>query len=67
MALLQRARPEVSPYWDAYQGCFQDLSATHADRIRLRAWELSRRESQWSAEEHWLMAERQIIRDTLAG
>jgi atypical dual specificity phosphatase len=67
MALLQHARPEVSPYWDAYQGCFEDLSAAHADRIRLRAWELSCQDSGRSAEDHWLRAERQVIRDALAG
>lgn len=65
MALLRHARPEVSPYWDAYQGCFDDLSAARIDRIRLRARELSRHDPQRDAEDHWLRAEREIIRAAL--
>ncbi|MGB5064238.1 MAG: dual specificity protein phosphatase family protein [Candidatus Competibacter sp.] len=67
MALLQRARPEVSPYWDAYEGCRRDLIAPHAHRIRQRAAELSRQDPVQSAEAHRSRAEREVIRTVLIG
>ncbi|MDG4554199.1 MAG: dual specificity protein phosphatase family protein [Candidatus Competibacter sp.] len=67
MALLQRARPEVSPYWDAYEGCGRDLLARHARQIRQRADELGRQNPGQSAEVHRLQAEREIIRVALVG
>ncbi|MCB1826365.1 MAG: dual specificity protein phosphatase family protein [Candidatus Competibacteraceae bacterium] len=67
MALLQRARPGISPYWDAYEGCRRDLIAPHAHRIRQRAAELSRQNPGQSAEAHRSRAEREIIRTVLIG
>ena len=65
MKLMLRARPEVCPTWEAYQGCRQDLTVRHEDRIRQRASELSRRQPQRGALDHWLQAEREIWRDVL--
>ena len=67
MALLRRARPEVSPYWDAYEGCRRDLIAPHAHRICQRIAELSRQNPGQSTEAHRSRAEREIIRAVLIG
>lgn len=66
-ALLQRARPEICPTWEAYHGCLQDLTARHADRIRQRAAELGQRPALLEAAECWRLAEREIWREVLAG
>ena len=42
MALIKRGRPEASPYWDAYQGCRQDVLAAHAAALQARARDRSR-------------------------
>lgn len=65
MALLQKARPEVYPYLEAYEGCFQDLRAAYAGRIRARALELNRQYPEQNVEDPWLQAEREIIREML--
>ncbi|MBK8183737.1 MAG: dual specificity protein phosphatase family protein [Candidatus Competibacteraceae bacterium] len=65
MKLMLRARPEVYPTWEAYHGCRQDLTVRHGDRIRQRAFELSQRQSDQDAREHWLQAEREIWREAL--
>ena len=67
MALLQGARPEVSPYWDAYEGCGQDLIARHAHQIRQRIAELSHQDPGRSAKIHRSRAEREMIRTALIG
>ncbi len=65
MTLLVHARPEVSPTWEAYHGCRQELTARHEDRIRQRAFECSQRQPEQSALDHWLQAERAIWREVL--
>ena len=65
MTLLVHARPEVSPTWEAYHGCRQELTARYADRIRQRAFECSQRQPESSALDHWLQAERAIRREVL--
>jgi atypical dual specificity phosphatase len=65
MTLLVHARPEVSPTWEAYHGCRQELTARHEDRIRQRAFECSQRQPESSALDHWLQAERAIWREVL--
>jgi atypical dual specificity phosphatase len=65
LTLLRQARPEVYPYLDAYEGCFQDLSAVHVRQIQARAGELNRQYPQQSAKECRLRAEQEIIREVL--
>lgn len=65
LALLRQARLEVYPYLDAYEGCFQDLSAAHVKQIQMRTEELNRQYPQQSAEECRLRAEQEIIREML--
>ena len=67
MALLQGARPEVGPYWDAYEGCRQDLMARHAHQISQRVAELSRQDPGQSVEVHRSRAEREVIWTVLVG
>lgn len=37
MAIIQRGRPEASPYLDAYHGCREDALAPHRAAVALRA------------------------------
>lgn len=67
MALLRRARPEVSPYWDAYESCQRDLIAPHAHRIHQRIAELSRQDPGRSTETHRSRVEWEVIRAVLIG
>lgn len=66
-ALLQRARPEIYPTWEAYHGCLQDLTARHANRIHQRAAELGRGPAPLEPVECWRQAERKIWREALVG
>ena len=65
LMLLRQARPEVYPYLDAYESCFQDLSIAHVRQIQVRTRELNRQYPQQNAEDHWLQAAREIIREVL--
>ena len=67
LALLRQARPEVYPYLDAYEGCFQDLRTAHVKQIQMRTGELNRQYPQQSAEECRLRAEQEVIREMLIG
>lgn len=63
---LRQARPEVYPYLDAYESCFQDLCAAHVGRIQQWVSASSHQDSRQSAEERRLQAERVVIREVLA-
>ncbi|MCB1781628.1 MAG: dual specificity protein phosphatase family protein [Candidatus Competibacteraceae bacterium] len=65
LVLLRQARPEVYPYLDAYEGCFQDLSAAHARQIQARTEELNRQYPRQIAQACRLQAAQEIIRDVL--
>ena len=62
-ALINAARPEAAPYWDAYHGCRQDLVNLCRDAIERRAWDLAKTEPESAPEAHWIRAEKEIIRD----
>ena len=65
MAILLRARPEILPTWEAYHGCREDLTLAHEERIRQRVLELSQRQPEREAQDHWLQAEWEIRREIL--
>lgn len=66
MTLLVRARPEVFPTWEAYHGCWRELTARHEDRIRQRAAELGQGAAPLAGSALWLQAEQEIGREVLA-
>ncbi|MBK8961734.1 MAG: dual specificity protein phosphatase family protein [Candidatus Competibacteraceae bacterium] len=65
MKSLLHARPEIFPTWEAYHGCREDLTLAHEERIRRRAFELSRERPEREAWENWLQAEQEIRRDII--
>ena len=60
-ALIQRGRPEASPYWDAYYGCREDLLARHRATVALRAWNVSQANPWETPEGNWFRAEQEIL------
>jgi predicted protein tyrosine phosphatase len=64
LRLIHTARPEAAPYWEPYHNCWQDLAIEHRDTIERRARELSQRFPANTLEDHWLQAERDVIRNT---
>jgi hypothetical protein len=65
MTLLVRARPEVCPTWAADHGCWRELTARQADRIRRRAAERGQGAAPPAGSALWLQAEREIGREVL--
>jgi atypical dual specificity phosphatase len=63
--ILRAGRPQAEPYWDAWRGCREDLLASRREAIAARAFELSCRDPERSAESHWLRAEAQVLREAL--
>jgi hypothetical protein len=63
LALIQRGRPEASPYWDSYYGCREDVLAPHRDTVSLRAWNLSQANPAETCEGNWFRAEQEILRE----
>ena len=65
ISLIQRARPEACPDWDAYYGCREDLLAPHRASVARRAWDLSQADPSATPDRNWLRAEEQILGETL--
>lgn len=63
VALIQRGRPEASPYWDAYYGCREDALARHRATVALRAWNLSQANPGETPERNWFLAELEVLRE----
>ncbi len=63
IALIQRGRPEASPYWDAYYGCREDALARHRATVALRAWNLSQANPGETPERNWFLAELEVLRE----
>lgn len=54
--------PHSAPSWEAYEGCRHDLLDILRENIVVRAYYLSQEESDRNSEQHWLQAEREMIR-----
>lgn len=65
LALIHAGRPQAEPYWDAWHGCRSDLVEQHRPAIEARAWEISQRHCDASAQENWSRAETDVIRERL--
>jgi hypothetical protein len=65
IALIEAARPEAEPYWEAYYASRSDLVDRFHDAVELRAWDLAQRQPEQSPEHNWYQAEREIIREVL--
>ncbi|MFO1205914.1 MAG: dual specificity protein phosphatase family protein [Burkholderiales bacterium] len=65
LALIRAGRPQAEPYWDAWRGCRDDLVEQHRPVIEARAWEISQRHCDASAQENWSRAETEVIRERL--
>ncbi len=63
VALINRGRPEASPYWDAYYGCRDDALALHRAAVALRAWNLSQANPGQTSDGNWFQAEQEILRE----
>lgn len=63
VALVQRGRPEASPYWDAYHGCREDALAPHRATVALRAWNLAKANPGETPEGNWFRAEREVVKE----
>lgn len=61
-AMIHAARPQADPYWEAFNGCRQDLIDVMREDILVRAYYLSQEESGRSPEDNWAVAERELIR-----
>lgn len=69
IALIKAARPGAVPAWEAHRGAWADLVERHRPAIAARAYRLSemRSRGEGSAEADWSQAEREVIREWLAG
>ncbi len=65
--LILRGRPRAEPYWEAYDGCHEDLVATYRADIEHRAFEISERHPENTPERNWRQAERQVFRAAFVG
>jgi dual specificity protein phosphatase-like protein len=65
-ALIQRGRPEASPYWNAYSGCREDAIAPHRAAVAVRAWNFSQANPEETPDGNWFRAEQEILREAFA-
>jgi hypothetical protein len=63
LALIQRGRPQASPYWDPYHGCRDDALAPHRAAVSLRAWSLSQGDPGETPDADWFRAEQEVLRE----
>lgn len=64
MGEILEARPDSIPSWEAYEGCRGDLLEALRDYVMVRAYYLAQEEPERSPDDHWLCAEREMIRDS---
>ncbi len=55
-------RPDSAPSWEVYEGCRQDLLEMLREQIMVRAYYLSQEQPEHATDDHWLQAEREMIR-----
>lgn len=65
--LILRGRPQAEPYWEAYNGCHEDMVETYRADIEQRAFEISERHPENTLEQSWRQAETQVIRAAFLG
>jgi len=63
--LIQRARPEAMPSWEAYYGCWEDLNARYRQAIEKRAHEIYKAGEHKKPSADWRQAEAEVLRSVL--
>jgi hypothetical protein len=64
---IRRVRPAVVPSWEALQGCREDLLAKREAQVAERAYALYRQGMPGDAQQHWFLAQRQVLRECFLG
>jgi len=65
IGLIRQRRSGVSPNWEAYYGCRDDLVRCHKERIAERAYRYYQRLVHGDATKDWQCAEAEVLRETL--
>ena len=67
LARILAGRPQAEPYWEAYDGCWNDLVERLRESIAYHAYMLAEREPLGTPEGHWWRAEREVVRNDFLG